>query len=728
MKPNWKAACAARWQKLKKALHRMAVPLAAGAVLVVVLGIAANLTWQDYRTALIDSQTRQLELVVQSTADSIRFSLEEYADRLDAAAQKVIDDPTARPSLARSDTLADLWIEDCNGNVIYRCYGITPVRDTLLTFTSKISYWQYHQGDHHYIVMREPAGDQAVCLVVDSEVLYSQLVSDLHVGTNGYIMIKNANNRIVMHPERAQWGIEVVSGRRALYANSDLDMDSLNDLLQDQQEKSSGISDYYSYWWTDPSLPRVRKISAYRQMQVGDSFWIVSAVVDYDDLYQPVAESFWKMALMFGGIAVLLVLLTAFIFRLQKRNTENAAQITALRDVNQALEELHRSEEFLQHGQRLQLMGTLTGGIAHEFNNFLTPIAGYADLIMADADPSSEIYDNAMEISEAAEKARDVVKQISAMSRRNVETIYDTVSVDKLLHQTRKLAETNCPKQIEIQEQLNLNGETVLGNSTQLQQVLLNICVNAIHAIGKKEGTLTLSADTVSRGEVMLQFPDEKIPQVWPSFVRIRITDTGSGMDKETLQHIFEPFFTTKKTGEGTGLGLALADQIIRTHRGYICAESTPGKGSTFFIYLPVLEQKRAEEQLQWGQEHALHLLAADDNQKVLSLLQKELSRLGMTVSTCARREDVLELLDNQFFDVLAIDESLTEGSGVDFCMSIRGRFPSLTRIIMASTPSRELIEAKNHGIIDGYLLKPVSASTLLEVIRASRREKQAAE
>ena len=715
-----------KWDRntFRQRIRSLLAPVAVGVVLLVLLGIVANVTWNDYRSALIDSQTRQLELVVQSTADSIQFSLDEYADRLDAAADKLRVNPLSRPTLARSDTLTDLWIEDGDGNVIYRCYGLTPMCDVLITRTSSISYWQYHRGDRHYLVMKKAVGDQTICLVIDSETLYQQLVSDIHVGTNGYIMVKNADNRVVMHPESEQWGIEVLEGRRKLYSNNELDMSSLSELLRTQQEKTSGIMDYYSYWWTDPSLPRVHKISAYRQLTLGDSFWIVSAVVDYDDLYQPVAESFRKMAVMFSSIALVMVLLTVFIFHLQQKNNRNAAQIMSLQEVNEALEELHRSEEFLQHGQRLQLMGTLTGGIAHEFNNFLTPITGYADLIMADADPESEIYDNAREISEAAEKARDVVKQISAMSRRNVETIYDAVSVKKMLEQTRKLVETNCPKQIEILEQVDLNEEEVLGSMTQLQQVLLNICINAIHAIGKAEGTLTLSADVVPRSELLLRFPDEKIPEVWPSYVRIRIADNGSGMDKETLQHIFEPFFTTKKTGEGTGLGLALAEQIIRTHRGHICAESTLGKGSTFYIYLPVLEQEREREQLQWGQDNDLHILAADDNQKVLSMLEKELGSLGLNVSICSRRGDVRTLLDSQPFDVLAIDESLTEGSGVDFCMSIRGKFPSLTRIIMTSAPSRELIDAKSHGVIDGYILKPVSALTLLEEIRACRKQK----
>lgn len=461
-------------------------------MLLVLLGIVANVTWQDYKTALMDSQTRQMELVVQSMADSIQFSLTEYEDRLDAAVEKLRMDPLSHPALARSDTLADLWLEDAEGNITYRCYGIAPVCDVLLTRTEKISYWQYHQGDRHYLVLKEPVGEQVVCLVVDSEALYEQLVSDIHVGTNGYIVVKSADNRVVMHPERKQWGLDILEGRQELYYNKELEMDSLSGLLKAQQEEMSGIMDYYSYWWTDPGLPRVHKISAYRQLSLGGSFWIVSAVVDYDDLYRPVADSFRKMAVMFGSIALVLVLLTIFIFRLQQKNTRSAARITSLQEVNDALEELHRSEEFLQHGQRLQLMGTLT-----------------------------------------------------------------------------------------------------------------------------------LEADVVPRSELLLRFPDERIPEVWPSYVRIRIADTGSGMDKETLQRIFEPFFTTKKTGEGTGLGLALAEQIIHTHRGQICAESTLGKGSTFFIYLPVLEQEREREQLQWGQNSNLRILAVDDNQKVLNVRKR---------------------------------------------------------------------------------------------------------
>ena len=208
------------------------------------------------------------------------------------------------------------------------------------------------------------------------------------------------------------------------------------------------------------------------------------------------------------------------------------------------------------------------------------------------------------------------------------------------------------------------------------------------------------------RSELAALFPEEKISEEWSSYVCLSVTDTGCGMDKETMQHIFEPFFTTKKTGEGTGLGLALADQIIRTHRGRIRAESTIGRRT-----------------LQWGVDSKLRILAADDNNKVLDLLDKDLSALGLSVSTCSRRGELRQLLEQQPFDVLAIDESLAGSSGVDFCMAIRGRYPGMTRIVMTNAPTREIVDARSHGVIDGYVVKPVSASTLLAQIRSSRKE-----
>ena len=153
-------------------LRTLWLPLAIGVVTVAALAVVVGMVWKDYRTAMMDSQTRQMELVVQSTADSIRVLLEEYADRLDSIAGKAQASKAFRPTVARSDTIRDVWLENSNGEVIYSCYGLSAVCDVLITRTENISYWQYHSGDEHYLVMKKKAGGETACLVVDSTVMY----------------------------------------------------------------------------------------------------------------------------------------------------------------------------------------------------------------------------------------------------------------------------------------------------------------------------------------------------------------------------------------------------------------------------------------------------------------------------------------------------------------------------------------------------------------------------
>ncbi len=694
-----------------------------GIFMIILLTVVGIITWHGYRDTIIESQTAQLELVVDTVSDMISFTLDEYVSRLEAAVVKVQQHPDEIPNLSVSDTVVDIWFEDSDGNFLESKHGVFAESDRKLTETNGIEYWQYHNGDRHYLVLKKKVNDKYVCLVTDSEKYYSEIVSDIRVGANGYFVIKSSENVIIMHPVREQWGKDTVNGRLQLYSDKNLELNDLEDLLQAQLTEESAVMDYYSYWWSDPDLPRVHKVSAFQRIKVGDDFWTASAVLDYDDLYKPVSQSFQKLLIFFVLLMGFVVLTTVYIFKLLIKNRNSARKIDSLEEINSALEELHRSEETLAHSQRLQLMGTLTGGIAHEFNNFLTPITGYADLIMADSDPESEIYDNAFEISEAAEKAKDVVKQISSMSRKNIETVYDTVDVKDLLEQTLKLVHTNLPKNVKLKSDTETENALILGNATQLQQVLLNISVNAIHAMKEGGGTLTISDEIVTREDIAKRFTDENIPEQWKNYVLIRISDTGTGMSKDVLERIFDPFFTTKKTGEGTGLGLSIAEQIIRTHKGRIAAESEVGKGSEFFIYLPCLEQTQSEEQLGWGQRQNLNILIADDNRKVLSMLEKDLGSLDITVKTASKLEDIRRLLDEEPFDVLLIDESLSNGSGVNFCMSIQNRFRNLTRIIMTSSPNKEIVEAKRHKIIDGYIVKPVAASTLMEVIRTSKRQ-----
>lgn len=340
---------------------------------------------------------------------------------------------------------------------------------------------------------------------------------------------------------------------------------------------------------------------------------------------------------------------------------------------------------------------------------------GYAELLMMELPEDSEEYDSAHEIYEASEKAKDVVRQISTLSRKNVETVYKSIPAQKLMQRAVKMISSVCPPQVTLEEQMDLEHTWILGNATQINQVLLNISVNAIHAIGKQKGTIRILARRVKRNSLSRELAD-KLRESWEDYVEIQIRDTGCGMNQETIKHIFDPFFTTKKGGEGTGLGLALAEQIMMSHKGYISVKSKPGVGSTFYLYLPAMDTE--QKMIVPTASGKYRIVIADDNAKVLKLMEKNFRKIGIEIITCRDVEKLKEHLEEAETDVLYIDETLEDGSGVEFCMSISGKYPQMKKIVMAAHITRELAEAKQHGIIDGYVEKPVSEITLLDAVR----------
>lgn len=673
--------------------------------------------WRSYRGELMRNQEEQLLLVTRTAGRNLEITFSQYQESLELLGR--MDGGEYRAYLeAYSRHAADVCRLHDDGTVAESVNGLTLTDPVPLACLNGVcTVLQYTGADGRRYLGFRGEKENGLCLVIDEEAYYSDLMSGLRVGTNGYLLVKTSTGRIVMHPDRSQWGIDVIEGRRERYPS--LDLESLSELVSRQIAEPSGVYEYDSYWWTHPELPRVRKIGAHVHADLGDDFWVVSAVVDYSDFYTPIAEGVGRLTLVFTAISAILLLLSLYIGKLLRDQRRDSREIAYLRELNDTLEELHRHEENIAHQQRLQVMGAMTGGIAHEFNNFLTPIMGFAELLMADLPPESEAYDSAREICEATDRAKEVVRQISAMSRKNVETVYRRVPAKKALERTLKMIASVCPEQVRLESRLDLTDEAVLGNRTQLDQVLLNLCVNAIHAIGPREGTLTIEAGCVPREQVCAVLPEEKISGDWARYLQIDIKDTGCGMDSDVLRHIFEPFFTTKKSGEGTGLGLSLADQIVRAHRGFLSVDSAPGQGSAFHLYLPVLEQ--GDEPLRWGREQQLRLVLADDNVKVLELLESSFQKLGLSPAVCGKKEEVLRRLAQGGTDALAIDQSLEDGDGIEFCMSIQGKYPGVIKLLMVDSVTREVVEARRRGIIDGYVQKPVSDATLLDAIRNSR-------
>lgn len=707
-------------KKNKKTLIA-AIPL----FLIVILVFAGFGVWKKYRDTLMQNQEEQMLLTTRILSENMAMSTEEYEESLSFLAKTAENRPQDEAKQlyrefidTQTSFITNLYLEDEQGKLSESVKDVQIVSSQLLTQSSAKNsiYMEKDTGGKIYNVYKRVLKDgRKICLMIDAEKYYQKLISGIHIGTNGYIVVKDAEGTIIMHPKKEQWGIPVIAGRKKMYP--DLDYSSLEKMIEDQKKRKEGISHYYSYWWTNEKRPRVQKISAYSPVQIGDSFWVVSAVIDYDDLYEPIAEGFLKMVCIFVGILLAAGIAVVLFGRVMRDMRRAVREINDLKELNEQLEKMHRSEQSIAHQQRLQIMGTMTGGIAHEFNNFLTPIMGYAELLMMELPEGSEEQDSAKEIYEASEKAKDVVRQISSLSRKNVETVYKNISIKKFMTRAERMMESVCTPLIHMESEFCVDDEMILGNSTQLNQVLLNVCVNAVHAIGKNQGNIRISCHSEEK-EKLDQGVIEKLSDVWKKYIHIQVKDNGCGMDKETLRQIFDPFFTTKKGGEGTGLGLALAEQIITSHKGYIYAESKKGEGSTFHIYLPVLDTEHMPQIVQNIPRKDYRIVVADDNAKVLQLLKKNFEKIGIQIQTCMKREELQKCLEQQEADVLVVDETMEDCSGVDFCMSLAGRYPDMLKLIIIDGVSREVAEARQKGIIDGYAEKPVSDTAILEAIR----------
>lgn len=707
-------------KKNKKTLIA-AIPL----FLIVILVFAGFGVWKKYRDTLMQNQEEQMLLTTRILSENMAMSTEEYEESLSFLAKTAENRPQDEAKQlyrefidTQTSFITNLYLEDEQGKLSESVKDVQIVSSQLLTQSSAKNsiYMEKDTGGKIYNVYKRVLKDgRKVCLMIDAEKYYQKLISGIHIGTNGYIVVKDAEGTIIMHPKKEQWGIPVIAGRKKMYP--DLDYSSLEKMIEDQKKRKEGISHYYSYWWTNEKRPRVQKISAYSPVQIGDSFWVVSAVIDYDDLYEPIAEGFLKMVCIFVGILLAAGIAVVLFGRVMRDMRRAVREINDLKELNEQLEKMHRSEQSIAHQQRLQIMGTMTGGIAHEFNNFLTPIMGYAELLMMELPEGSEEQDSAKEIYEASEKAKDVVRQISSLSRKNVETVYKNISIKKFMTRAERMMESVCTPLIHMESEFCVDDEMILGNATQLNQVLLNVCVNSVHAIGKNQGNIRISCHSEEK-EKLAQGVIEKLSDVWKKYIHIQVKDNGCGMDKETLRQIFDPFFTTKKGGEGTGLGLALAEQIITSHKGYIYAESKKGEGSTFHIYLPVLDTEHMPQIVQNIPRKDYRIVVADDNAKVLQLLKKNFEKIGIQIQTCMKREELQKCLEQQEADVLVVDETMEDCSGVDFCMSLAGRYPDMLKLIIIDGVSREVAEARQKGIIDGYVEKPVSDTAILEAIR----------
>ena len=378
-------------------------------------------------------------------------------------------------------------------------------------------------------------------------------------------------------------------------------------------------------------------------------------------------------------------------------------------------------EARLMRSQKLEAIGTLAGGIAHDFNNILSAIIGYSELAQDDLPEDSTVQQSIREVLKAAERAKELVKQILTFSRQR-ETERRPVKIDLIIKEALKLLRSSIPSTISITERIDTSSGTVFADPTHIHQVIMNLCTNAYHAMLPNGGDLTLSLEQLylDSGFILKHPPLRDGPHLC-----LIISDTGSGMDQETMNRIFDPFFTTKEKGKGTGLGLATVHGIVTDLGGAIFVTSTIGRGSSFEVYLPIYEEESDElenfiEAPPQGKGESI--LLVDDEEAILNFSKTMLEQLGYKVKSISSSIEALKIFRSapDKLDLVITDQTMPGMTGSALATEILTIRPDMPIILMtgySETITPEEVVAQG---IKEYIEKPFTKNIIAAAIHRS--------
>ena len=507
--------------------------------------------------------------------------------------------------------------------------------------------------------------------LIESEEKYRQLVN--HAPTGIYRVDFNTGKLVSVN--------DVMCEYTGYTEEELLNMSALDFLTEESQKR---FLDRLDNLFNDKQIPRTVEYKA--KAKDGHEFWIfLDARYEYD-----------------------------------KNGKPNGATVVAhdITDRKQAEEEKLILEDQLQQAQKMEAVGTLAGGIAHDFNNILSVIIGYTELILMNGNVNSEVKQNLKEIFNASKHARDMVKQILAFSRQSKHE-RKPIQVRHIIKEALKMLRASLPATIKIQQKIEKNTGVIEADPAQFHQVLMNLCTNAAHAMHEKDGVLEISLSNIDWDQNAAARPPELKPG---PYLKLSVSDTGDGIHPETREQIFQPYFTTKEKGEGTGLGLAVVQGIIKSHNGAVTVESEVGQGSTFHVYLPIIQRNVTTDEvvsapLPMGHER---ILLVDDEQPLVEIGKQMLERLGYTVTARTSSVEALELFKAQpdRFDLVITDIVMPNMTGetlAEKLMDIRADIP----VVFCTGYSEKFTrrQASEMGV-RSFLMKPLLMQDLANTVR----------
>lgn len=398
------------------------------------------------------------------------------------------------------------------------------------------------------------------------------------------------------------------------------------------------------------------------------------------------------------------------------------ADITARKNAEQESQELKTQ---LHHTQKLEALGTLAGGIAHDFNNILAAMLGYANLNLKYADPNSKAKQNLEQILIAGSRAKSLVNQILAFSRKATQD-RENILISSVVNEVSAMMRASIPATIDIEINVNAPSSLIKANSSQIHQIIVNLCTNSVHAIGNKPGKIRLGVEDINFDSTFTT-KFGKLPA--GSYVKLIVVDNGCGMDNEVLERIFEPFYSTKPIDKGSGMGLAMVHGIVNSYGGLVTVESQVGEGTTFEIYLPkvtgVIKIDKSESdalKIRGGHET---IILIDDEPQIVDMMRQLLEHFGYEVIGLTDCHEAVEIFKKRCedIDLIITDYAMPNMTGKELLeefSKIRDGIPAIMCTGFSDIDNGDLDADK---YIDEFITKPIDMNKISTKIRKVLRK-----
>ncbi len=666
--------------------------------------------YRHYRDQVIATEESQLLTIAGIIGNNLNTYLEEKLEEIDLFYAEEASPATENPSeilenktayfLAQNQDLYN-WIRVTEANG--RCLRYTPGEETAqedaeapanLTSTqdpqpaARITGKEISDqtGWYELYIQKDVSLGNDSCTLtfaINLETLYQKIVAPVKVGRDGYSSVKDQNMYIIMHHAKDQIGLEALDDRSRKYP--DLDLSSMNTWIQKQETDASGTGVVDTYVWDDPNLAKVQRVVAFQSIYIQGERWIINSTIPVRELSGPL-DSMMRMLTSTASLYVLLlIIITITLLKNRFLAETQQKEIAHLKALNQGMEMLAKKNNEIRHYQRIQSLGMMASHIAHEFNNYLTPVLIYAELLENDPNISSENQEMIHEITASVDKASNLSRELLAFSRQDTGVRLELLNFTEEVENAVSLVQQLAPSAITVKAVLPKVPCYILGRKRMAEHILLNLSKNAFQAMEKTE-----------QKELCIQM--EVLNE---DTLRLQVSDTGCGISDDALQKIFEPFYTTKGSRQGTGLGLSVVQNIVSSVGGSIRVESTLQQGSRFILDIP---QSRAETAGDGRKRlHQVKKIAIVSGRIRKTAFPKTRKTLAFFVHPAALIDQFRK--DPSAYDLVIAEYTLPTMNGIDLCEVVRRINPE-TRLILISEQSGADFEwYLNNGMIDRFML-----------------------